>query len=87
MAFDLAKDKVLMERKKDDVQVSLCQYNGRSVKIQISRLYKGEWTKLGRLTSEEAKFVGTTLIEFAEMIEGAKNVSHRQSYGAPSEHR
>jgi hypothetical protein len=63
MAYDASKDKVLLTKSENDISVSLCQYNGGEVKLQISRTYRGEWTKLGRLTIGEAMFVYATMAE------------------------
>lgn len=74
MAFDPSLDKELNKKEKafDDTKiiVSVMSYNGGKPKIQISRQNRNEngwiFSKLGRLTEEEAKALSQMLQEILE---------------------
>ncbi len=63
MAFDQSKDVEILSMSKDDLMVSLRSYDKGEIKVQISRSYRGEWTKLGRLTLGEAQWVASAINE------------------------
>lgn len=68
MAFDPSKDKVIAKRTQDDLEVSVCSYNNGPAKIQISRYYRDEWIKLGRLSFDEAAWVVKAIQELMSEV-------------------